>query len=163
MRALMAIVVTAIACCGCAPPAEKAVPPATVDELMDADRAFARDAAERGLDGWVSWFSDDAARFSPDGKIFRGLEAIREQDAAIFADPAIRLVWDPTGGGVFDDGDHGFTVGRYEVVQSTEGAPPATLSRGGYVSIWRRDASGGWKVILDTGSADPPEVGAGPE
>jgi len=163
MRAVASFIVTAIALCGCAPPTEKAAPPATVDELMEADRAFARDTAERGLEGWVSWFSDDAARFAPAGKIARGLEAIREQDAPSFADPAIRLVWEPTGGGVFDDGDHGFTVGRYDLVQSTEGSPAATLSRGSYVSIWRRDSAGGWKVILDTGSADPPEVDAGPE
>jgi ketosteroid isomerase-like protein len=163
MRSVATFILMAIAFGGCAPATEEAAPTATVDELMDADRAFARDTAERGLDGWVAWFSDDAARFAPAGKIARGPEAIREQDAPIFADPAIRLVWEPTGGGVFDDGDHGFTVGRYDVIQSMEGSPPATLSHGSYVSIWRRDAAGGWKVILDTGSADPPDGGAGLE
>jgi ketosteroid isomerase-like protein len=147
---------------GCAPPSGTGAPQATVDELLEADRAFARDTAERGLDGWMSWFAADAARFAPGGEITRGTAAIREHDASIFSDPTVRLVWEPTGGGLFDDGDHGFTVGRYDVVKSADGSPPETLSRGSYVSIWRRDASGAWKVILDTGSADPPEVGAGP-
>jgi ketosteroid isomerase-like protein len=162
-RTLVSIALISFALGGCVPPAEEALPPATVEELLEADRAFARETVERGLDGWMSWYTDDAARFRPGGEIARGLEAIREHDAPGFADPALQLAWEPTGGGVFDDGDHGFTVGRWEMTRSSDGAAPETISRGTYVSIWRREDSGAWKVILDTGTIDPPDPGDGPE
>jgi len=117
---------------------------------MEADRAFAREAAERGIDGWVSWFAPDAARLVPGGPVVRGLEAIREQDGPLFADPALRLEWEPTAAGGFADGKHGFTRGRYQLVRREGDADPVVLSRGTYLSIWRRDEDG-WKVILDTG------------
>ena len=162
-KTLVAVVLVSFALGGCAPPAEESLPPATVDDLLEADRAFARDTGERGIDGWMSWFSEDAARFQPGGEIARGLEAIREQDAPGFADPALRLEWDPTGGGLFDGGDHGFTVGRWEMTRTSADSSPEPVAGGTYVSIWRRDGSGNWKVILDTGTVDPPDAGAGSE
>jgi ketosteroid isomerase-like protein len=30
------------------------------------------------------------------------------------------------------------------------------LSSGGYVTGWRKEADGRWKVIFDTGTPDPP-------
>jgi len=122
------------------------------DELLSADRRFAAETAKRGLDGWMSFLADDAARLDLGGKAARGLDDIRKRDSSIFADSSIRLIWDPTDAGLFKDGNHGFTTGRYQLIKT--GSPPDTLSTGGYVSIWRRD-DGKWKVILDTGAADP--------
>jgi ketosteroid isomerase-like protein len=160
---VLLVLALALGVSGCAPEAGPGLAPATVDDLLESDRAFARDTAENGIDGWMAWMAPDAARFAPGGPVARGLETIREQDAAIFTDPAIRLEWEPTDGGLFDGGDHGFTVGRYDVIRSTADAPREVLSGGHYVTIWRREPSGAWKVILDTGSADPPGAGAGPE
>jgi ketosteroid isomerase-like protein len=132
-------------------------PAATVDELFEADRAFARATAESRLDGWMSYFAEDAARLFP-GKVVRGLEDIRENDGALFGDETLDLRWDPTDAGLFKDSTHGFTTGRYELIKTAPGDSPAVVGHGTYFSIWRRDASG-WKVILDTGSADPPANG----
>jgi hypothetical protein len=71
----------------------------------------------------------------------------------MFADPTVRLVWDPTDAGVFRDAQHGFTTGRYQLVKLEGGAPSDTLGQGAYLTIWRRD-DGQWRVILDTGSPD---------
>ncbi len=89
----------------------------TEQELMETDRAFARATAERGLDGWVSYFTEDAARVVLDGRIARGHEGIRGLDGPNFADPSIRLTWEPTDAGLFAAGDHGFTRGTYRVVR----------------------------------------------
>jgi len=141
-----AALVVFVFCLHCA---ATAVDPNSTNDLMEADRAFARAAAERGIDGWMSFFTEDAARVLGDGRVVVGLEQIRAVDSASFADPEIRLTWDPTDAGLFADGDHGFTKGRFAVVrvEAPDGTPP--LSEGAYLSIWRRDA-GTWKVILDT-------------
>jgi ketosteroid isomerase-like protein len=150
---------------GCAPveggqgaadaaPADRGqVGPATVEGLMEADRAFNRATTERGLDGWLSCFAEDAVRLDLRGEVVRGLAAIREKDSAMFADPLFRLTWMPTDAGLYRDGEHGFTRGRYRVIRQ-DGEDPVVISQGTYLSIWRRQ-SGEWKVILDTGVADP--------
>jgi ketosteroid isomerase-like protein len=139
------------------PPAAKAAPDAKT-ELMDADRAFAKAAADKGLDGWMSFMADDAVRVQPlGGKAFVGKAAVRELDAEMFKDPKRKLVWEPTDGGAFADGKHGFTTGRYKVVVRTDDGKDEVRSTGAYVSWWRKGDDGQWKVILDTGAADPPK------
>ena len=122
---------------------------------MEADRAFARASAERGLEGWMSVYAPDAVRLSMGGRALQGLTAIREADAGLFADSTRRLVWEPTDAGVFADGRHGFTTGRSAFVSIERGKPVDTLSTGRYVTWWRLDDAGAWRVILDTGSNDP--------
>src|SRR5947209_18791511 len=102
-------------------------PPKPADvraEVMAADRAFARAAAETGLDGWMSFMADDAVRIAPlGGKTHMGKAAVRALDATMFADAKRKLVWEPTDGGPFADGRHGFTTGRWKMVaRSDEGA-----------------------------------------
>jgi len=149
---------------GCAAPRERSsdAPPATVDDLLEADRAFGRATAERRLEGWMSFFEEDSARLLP-GQVVRGLGEIRARDAELFDDDTLSLEWEPLDGGLFRDHDHGFTTGRYELVKTEPGGSSSeVVSRGTYVTIWRRGESG-WKVILDTGSPDPPAQGGGAE
>lgn len=127
------------------------------NEVMDADRAFAAAAQVRGLDGWMEYIAPDAARLHRIGTSFvRGHEEIRRADAAIFADPARRMIWEPTDGGLFAEGNHGFTTGRYQVLEKQADGSERLLGQGGYVSVWRREADGRWLIIMDTGAADPP-------
>jgi ketosteroid isomerase-like protein len=123
--------------------------------LMEADRAFAAATLEKGLDGWVSFFAADGVRLDPYAPIVQGLDEIREADAGLFARPDRRLVWEPTDARAFSGGTLGFTRGKYTVEgQNAEGGWEA-LATGRYLSWWRR-GSAGWKVLLDTGTPDPP-------
>jgi ketosteroid isomerase-like protein len=125
-------------------------------QLMDADRAFAKVTASKGLDGWMSVMADDAVRISPlGGKVVSGKAGVRELDAAIFADPKKQLVWEPTDGGAFADGKHGFTTGTSKFIEKTADGKETILSTGHYVTWWRKDDNGVWKVILDTGVSEP--------
>ena len=130
-------------------------------EVMAADRAFAAAARERGLDGWMEWMAADAARLPRMGAAgIRGLDAIRASDAGIFADPSLRLAWEPTDGGVFSDARLGFTTGRYQLLQKATDGRESAVAQGAYVTFWRREADGRWRVILDTGAPDPPPAGS---
>jgi amino acid transporter len=123
-------------------------------QLMDADRAFAKATAEKGLDGWVSFMAKDAARVMPlGGKAAVGEEAIRKLDAPMFADPKTKLEWEPMDAGLFSGGDYGFTTGRARVVTVGEqkADSPWPIK---YVTWWRKGDDGRWKVILDTGASE---------
>ncbi len=45
--------------------------------LLDADIAFDKSTLERGLDGWMSWFADDAQLNTPNGEL-KGKAALRD-------------------------------------------------------------------------------------
>jgi uncharacterized protein (TIGR02246 family) len=132
-------------------------------ELMDADRAFAAAARARGLDGWMEYMTADAARLPKLGaKAVRGKEAIRKADKAIFSDPKRQLVWEPTEAGAFADGRHGFTTGKYRVIQKEPGGKEKVVGSGAYLTWWRKERDGKWRVILDTGNPDPPAAATKP-
>ena len=119
-------------------------------QLLAADHAFADSTAARGLDGWMTFYSADAVRLTMGGRHVQGLGAVREFDRELFADSTVHLLWIPTGAGAFTDGRHGYTTGTSVMIR--HGAKPDTLYKGAYVTRWRREADGSWKVILDTGS-----------
>lgn len=122
----------------------------STDALMQADRDFLAAASERGLDGWMSFMAADAARMPAIGMpVVSGEAEIRRMDAALFANPDVRLVWEPEHAHLFADGQYGITTGPYEVRVSD-----GTVSgRGHYLTFWRLEQDG-WKVIFDTGAPE---------
>jgi len=120
--------------------------------IMDADRAFAQETAANGVDGWVSYFAEDGVQFRPGGTI-SGHAAIRELMAPAFSDTAYSLTWEPVEARVSRSGDLGYTIGRY---QSRAMGPDGQeiVATGSYVSIWRLQEDGSWKVELDIGNPD---------
>lgn len=139
---------------GCAAsPAERDEDVEAVErELMEADRAFARDTALRGVDGWVSAFAEDG-KMVGGGPIVEGHEAIREAMEAL-SRPGYSLTWEPVFAEAAASGDLGYTHGTYRrEVRREEGEP--FVETGRYVTIWRRDSGGAFKVVLDVGSPDP--------
>jgi ketosteroid isomerase-like protein len=145
--ALLAVVGAA-----CAPPADLPDAATVVAELMEADRVFAADVAERGTDAWVEAFADSGTMFRPGGTI-RGHDAIREMMAPAFADTSFRLTWDPVEAFASPDGQLGYTIGRYTSRRrDADGA--VVESTGSYLTLWRRQADGVWKAVADIGNPD---------
>src|SRR5512140_2318263 len=142
---------------GCARPrAASPVPTGDVAaQLMAADRAFAAATAARGLDGWMEYIAPDAVRMGRMQNPVRGTEAIRRSDAEIFADPNVRLTWEPTEAGAFDE-HSGWTVGKSQIHRRGADGTDRIERTGHYITIWRRAPDGRWLVALDTGASDPP-------
>jgi len=124
-------------------------------ELIEADRAFARATADRGIDGWLAWFDAEGAMIQGGSEIV-GAAAIREAMGPFLSDTAIALRWTPERAEVSGDGGLGFTVGPYEVV-SIDPTPgtEAVQSRGTYLTVWKRQPDSSWKVLADIGSPAP--------
>lgn len=118
--------------------------------LMQADRDFAADVAEGGADAWASWFAQDGAIIQPGAGEISGRAAIREF-MRVLDDPNFSLRWEPDRADIAASGDLGWTTGHY--VSESIG-PDGTPQRaeGLYVSIWRRQVDGTWKVVMDLGN-----------
>jgi ketosteroid isomerase-like protein len=131
--------------------------PAGVTEasLMQADRDFAEATHQRGIDGWMSFYARDAIRIRYRANMVKGYDAVRAFDLPNISDTTYTLNWEPTDAYVFNGGTIGSTTGSYSVVSRKAETMGKELSRGRYVTMWRREGNR-WLVIMDTGYPDPP-------
>lgn len=139
--------------CGTAPTTEDR---GTIDfwraELMDADRAFNEATANLGASGWASFFAPEGAMISEGVGEIRGRAAIETTMEGALSDSSFRLTWEPIRAEVSEGGDLGYTVGRYHSVRLGN-LGQEVRDTGLYVSIWRRQADGTWKVEMDLGNS----------
>ena len=120
--------------------------------IRNADIAFAKATAERGVDGWVSYFADSGVMVIP-GRNVVGRAAIRELMAPSLGDTTRTLTWRPVSVEVSPGGNLGYSIGRWDRTARVRDSTIAT--HGSYVTIWRKQGDGTWKAVLDIGNADP--------
>ena len=125
----------------------EAARPAGVGEVVEAERAFARAAETDGVNAAFLRYS------APDGLVFQPGPTLARQALAANPIPPIPLKWWPVYAGIAASGDLGFTTGPY-VAGSGE-----RKGHGWYFTIWRRQADGSWRWVLDHG---PPTREAAP-
>lgn len=119
------------------------------DDLLAADRAFDAATAARGLDGWLSFFAEDARLNTHAGEI-RGLAAVRHHYSKMFARKNFSLRWKPLHAEASADGTLGYTYGSAES-SYTDDAGKTVTRPGRYVTVWRKQ-HGDWKVVTDLGN-----------
>jgi ketosteroid isomerase-like protein len=124
--------------------------------LFDLEARFAKDVAERGGKAFSEWFADDGVEMSNGQAPVIGRVAIAKSTQ--WSPKDYQLTWTPTDALMGPSGDMGYTWGHYEGHSKDANGNPVTVS-GRYLSIWRKEPSGEWKVVLDSGSNEP--AGAG--
>jgi ketosteroid isomerase-like protein len=148
---LVRLILATILAGACSPHPDLAT---TKQQIMEADLSFARATAEHGADGWAAWFAEDGQQFTERG-IIRGRAAVRGHMAPVLADSTFRLDWHPTQAEAAVSGELGWTVGRWEASHRGPAGSKAVTGTGNYVTLWKRQADGSWKVALDIGNSDP--------
>ena len=119
-----------------------------------ADLELAKSVADRSLQTFVSLVDDDAVFF---GKgVARGRNAVSKVWLPFFTDRTLFLKWYPTQVEVSSSGDLGYTIGEYERIGKDASGSSATVT-GNYVSIWRKQPDGRWKIVLDIGTPGTPK------
>lgn len=125
---------------------DEPIPPA-LQKMADTERAFARRAQEVSVrEAFIEFFADESIGFEPGPVAAR--ESLRKRPPSPVR---VELLWEPRYGDIAKAGDLGYLTGP------SERTPPgkATLF-GNYFSVWKRQAGGEYRVILDLG-ADAPE------
>jgi len=120
------------------------------DVLLQADRDFAKAAAERGAEGFLSFFADDGTILPKNGQPISGKEALGAVFRKTWSRPGYSLQWTPLKAELARSGEIGYTYGTYERKWIEDGKP--ANETGKYVTVWRRQRDGKWKVILDMGN-----------
>jgi ketosteroid isomerase-like protein len=123
--------------------------------LVKADQDFDAATAARGQEGFSSFIASDMTTIQPDEAIVRGKEGFVEGWKAVFSTPGLAVRWQPQLARISDDATLGFTVGNYTTTR-TENGSARTVGSGKYVTIWRKQADGSWRVTFDSGVHDTP-------
>ncbi len=125
--------------------------------LIEAERAFSRTSEAKGIrEAFLTYLAPDAVVFRP-GPV-EGRPIYEKMDPA---NPAV-LTWEPEVAEVAASGELGYTSGPYQV-RPGRGTEPTGF--GHYISVWKKQTDGTWRVLLDIGvqhgrppSLDPRET-----
>jgi ketosteroid isomerase-like protein len=125
-------------------------PTANVEEernnLLAADREWSQ--TTKDADKFVSYFAPDASIYAPGMPLVTGTDEIRKAYTEMSSAPGFSLSWTPTKADVGAGGDIGYTTGTYQAVM---GGP---AEKGKYVTVWKKQPDGAWKVAEDIFNAD---------
>ncbi|HVT96200.1 MAG TPA: nuclear transport factor 2 family protein [Acidobacteriaceae bacterium] len=122
--------------------------------LYDLEAKFAADTAKGGGKAFGSWFAPDAVTLANGEAPVLGHDAIAAR--ATWTPEAYQLRWTPEGARMSPGGDMGFTWGHYEGdSKDAQGHPVKKTGR--YMTVWKKQPDGSWKVEMDASNEGPPE------
>lgn len=123
--------------------------------LFGLERKFAAVVAEGGGPAFAAFFDKDGMTLANRQLPVVGQAAIAAH--ATWSPETYQLTWTPEGGELSPSGDMGYTWGQYEgrsVGQKGNGA----VETGRYVTVWKKEPDGTWKVLIDSSNEDPPQA-----
>ena len=141
MRSLPVFLALALAACAHRPPM------ADPSSLAAAETAFAAHSMREDMRAAF------LAAFDADGVFVRGGWQVSNDYLRPRPAPAIALDWRPQYVEVAPSGEMGLSTGPSKI--SAKAQPDAPPAYGQFVSVWRRDPTGAWKVAVDLGINHP--------
>jgi len=78
-----------------------------------------------------------------------GKNSIQTVMQRMVADPAMSLKFEATVVDVAKSGDLGYTQGTYTMTMTDPGTKQPVHDHGSYVTVFRKQADGGWKAVSD--------------
>jgi ketosteroid isomerase-like protein len=126
--------------------AEDVDPEKAVRSLIDAELGYNKLTQEKNFAAAsIQVFADDGVAFAPgpvNGKKFWSKQT----------EPPI-LTWQPIFAAISRSGDLGYTTGPWELRKAKDDPKPEAF--GHYNTLWRKNADGVWKVVVDVGVDHP--------
>jgi uncharacterized protein (TIGR02246 family) len=141
--------------------AEQENKPDSPTTTTTATLSEARKAIDNGNAQWVdAWDKADASLlaglFAPDGvllgrngKVFKGPQQILERQKTAMESAGKGVKATVTTVDLWLDGDTAYETGKYSYKYQEKGQP--VTEEGRYVTIWKRQSDGSWKIIMDMG------------
>lgn len=117
-------------------------------QLVRAEREFCKLSVKKGMrEAFLAYLADDGVLFRPGPVNGKKWMSGRPASSAL-------LTWEPIAAEVSQAGDLGYTTGPWEF--RGNGPDDREVWYGNYVTIWKRQSDGEWKVFLDIGTGNPP-------
>ena len=112
------------------------------EQVRQTETAFAKTMADRDAAAFAGFLAKDTV-FMSGGRATRGAQAVAEQWKGFFEGKQAPFSWAPEFVEVLDSGTLAMSSGP---VRDASGKRTGTFN-----SVWRREADGKWKIVLDNG------------
>lgn len=120
------------------------------NQLIEIDTEFSDYSAKNGArEAFLHYASNKAVMLRDNSMPIKGLKELEE---AFGTNNNLNssLTWSPLFASIAKSGEIGYTYGTYKA--STQQPDSTIITEGCYVTIWKKDSSGNWKWVLDTGT-----------
>ena len=115
--------------------------------LVASERAFAAASKAKGMrEAFLAYLADDSVLFRPTPVEGKKVWLNRKDASGI-------LTWEPSLAEVARSGDFGYTTGPWEFREKSLEETP--VAYGYFVSVWKKQPDGAWKVAIDIGTSNP--------
>ncbi|MBI1941234.1 MAG: SgcJ/EcaC family oxidoreductase [Acidobacteria bacterium] len=148
-----------LACTQAPPPAPPDTRVADAATLRDLDAQWSKATAAKDVEGFVGFFADDGMLFPPSTPKVTEKDGIRKWATEMITNPGFAVGWQVTKAEAARSSDLGYTMGTYELTVHDPKGKPVT-DRGKYITVWKKQADGTWKVAADIFNSDLPAAGA---
>lgn len=113
------------------------------EQIYATERAFEKAAAEKGMNAaFIEYMAADGVMFLPNAVNARQHFSAAPRSTA-------HLTWNPEIIGVSSNGVLAYSIGNS--IYRPKGKDDTVAINGHYISVWRRDADGKYRAVLDTG------------
>jgi ketosteroid isomerase-like protein len=131
----------------------------TAVRKADADWAAAARAAS--VEAWMAFYAADAVILLPNDQLASDKELVRQSVSRLLALPQLSVAWRPIKVKVASSGEQALLLDGYELrFGDSRGA--LVSDRGRRLEIWKKQANGIWKCVVDTWNLDEPIAAAAP-
>ncbi len=144
------------AACTQAPPTPPDTHDADVQSLKDTEAAWSKAMEAKDFDKGMTYYADDASLLIANAPAMNGKDAIRAAMKPMFDDPSFALSFQASRIEVARSGDLGYTQGAYTMTFTEPGKKKPITDKGKYVTAYKKQADGTWKVEADMVSSDIP-------
>jgi ketosteroid isomerase-like protein len=128
------------------------------EDVLAADRAFSHLSVAKGSNAaFLAYLADDGRLFGTGNELpIIGKQAAAQRFATSGnGDPRLNVLsWEPDAVGVSRDGALAWTDGHWIFAMGPDDAGRRHYMTGHYLTVWKKDASGAWKVQADMGTTD---------
>jgi ketosteroid isomerase-like protein len=124
----------------------------STDVLLKLEAELMTAISGGGYDAAMPYFADDGALLPRGGGIVTGKVNIRKEMGEL--EPGETLEWTPVKADIAASGDLGYTYGTSVFTEKSKDGK-SVRRYGKYVTIWKKQKDGNWKIVLDMGSPRP--------
>ncbi len=124
------------------------------EKLMQASREWSRLASTDSIEMIMSYWADDAIFLSSGQPPLNGKKEIRKMVESSLKNPDFKISWEPMTVVVSESGDMAYMIEKNQMtMKDSSGSTVTKYGKG--VTIWKKDASGSWKNVVEVGVDDP--------
>ncbi len=146
MRRVMAVASSVVVLAGCAgAPIGPSAPANTAllrEQVLATERAFAKTMADRDFAAFTTFLSEEAVFFTKRTPL-RGKAQVAAAWKRFFEAKEAPFSWEPADAQVLDSGTLALSTGPVR--------DPAGKQFAIFTSVWRLEAPGTWRIVLDKG------------